>query len=108
MRINEAFAQRFFEKRNPIGLHITAIAYDANGLSGRGSSGTPARRVSMCRRPRYFVAVMQAPAPPSSVRPCWFHHDGNGVRGVSRPRTIHEVIRAADVGRVDREDAWRR
>ena len=65
--INEAFAQRFFEKRNPIGLHITAIAFDKRTVYQVVGVVRNARTQSVrgVVAPRYFVAAMQAPGPPS-------------------------------------------
>jgi predicted permease len=66
--INEAFSQRFFEKRNPIGLHITAIAYDKRTVYQVVGVVRNARTQSVrgVVDPRYFLAAMQAPTPPGS------------------------------------------
>jgi predicted permease len=62
--INQAFAKRFFDRRNPIGMRITSIDEDRR---------TTCRVVGVARNsrtqnlrgevePRYFVAGMQAPS----------------------------------------------
>ena len=103
--INEAFAQRFFEKRNPIGLHITAIAYDKRtvyqvvGVVGNARTQSVRGVVD----PRYFVAAMQAPAPPSSPTLLVRTTTETASAASAVRRAIHEVDSALDrVGRVDR------
>jgi predicted permease len=66
--INEAFAKRFFNQRNPIGTRITSS--DAGkrttchivGVAGNAHTATLRGDVV----PRYFVAAMQAPASANS------------------------------------------
>ena len=63
--INEAFANRFFDGRNPIGMHITSIddddkrtAYQVVGVAKNARTKNLRGEV----KPRYFVAATQAPA----------------------------------------------
>jgi predicted permease len=62
--INQAFAKRFFDSRNPIGMHITSIdedqrtTYQIVGVTH--NSRTKDLRGEI--EPRYFVAGMQAPS----------------------------------------------
>jgi predicted permease len=64
--INEAFAKRFFERRNPIGIRVTAIgddeprAYQVVGVARNARTHSLRGDVE----PRYFVAAAQ---PPSSA-----------------------------------------
>jgi predicted permease len=66
--INEAFAKRFFEQRNPIGMRITAIgdgertAYQVVGVARNARTHSLRGDV----RPRYFVAAAQPPSSASS------------------------------------------
>ncbi len=65
--INEAFAKRFFDGRNPIGMRITSIdddkrtTYQVVGVTKNARTQKPLRGDV---EPRYFVAAEQ---PPSSV-----------------------------------------
>jgi predicted permease len=62
--INEAFAKRFFEQRNPIGMRITTndegkrTTYHVVGVAGNARTSSLRGDVA----PRYFVAAMQPPA----------------------------------------------
>jgi predicted permease len=62
--INEAFAKRFFDRRNPIGMRITSVdedkrtAYQVVGVAR--NARTKGLRGDV--EPRYFVAAAQSPA----------------------------------------------
>jgi predicted permease len=66
--INEAFAKRFFNGRNPVGMRITAIdenkrtPYQVVGVAKNARTHTLRDDVA----PRYFVAAMQHPGAASS------------------------------------------
>jgi predicted permease len=66
--INEAFAKRFFDGRNPIGMRITSIdedkrtAYQVVGLAGNARTQSLRGEVE----PRYFVPAEQPPPPTDS------------------------------------------
>ena len=62
--VNEAFVERFFAQRNPIGLHVTTIEDDVKGseflvvgVAKNARSRSPRDEVE----PRMFVAAMQQP-----------------------------------------------
>jgi predicted permease len=62
--VNEAFAKRFFDGRNPIGMRIAAIdddnqrtAYQVVGVAGNARTKSLRDEVN----PRYFLAAAQAP-----------------------------------------------
>jgi predicted permease len=59
--INEAFAKRFFERRNPIGLHITVTADEATcqivGIAGNARTQGVRGEVD----PRFYLAAAQQP-----------------------------------------------
>jgi len=66
--INEAFAKRFFDRRNPIGMRITSIDDDQRTAYQVVGVARNARTQSRLRgnvEPRYFVPAEQ---PPFSVR----------------------------------------
>jgi ABC-type antimicrobial peptide transport system permease subunit len=62
--INEAFAKRFFDQRNPIGMRITTAGdekrttYHVVGVARNARTASLRGEVE----PRFFVAAMQAPA----------------------------------------------
>ena len=66
--INEAFAKRFFDRRNPIGMRITLVnddertAYQVVGVAR--NARTQGLRGDV--EPRYFVAARQPPASSNS------------------------------------------
>jgi predicted permease len=66
--INEAFATRFFNQRNPIGMRITTgdedkrTTYHVVGVAGNARTASLRGGVE----PRYYVAAMQPPASASS------------------------------------------
>jgi predicted permease len=66
--INEAFAKRFFDGRNPIGMHITPsadedrIAYQVVGVARNARTHGLRDNVE----PRYFIAATQRPAATNS------------------------------------------
>jgi putative ABC transport system permease protein len=66
--INEAFAERFFDQRNPIGMRITAddegtpTTYHVVGVAGNARTSSLRGDVE----PRYFVAALQPPASANS------------------------------------------
>jgi hypothetical protein len=67
--INQAFARRFFDGRNPIGLHITTVeddgrrvAYEVVGVAGDMHNFGLREPVT----PRYFTAANQPPTPGTS------------------------------------------
>ena len=63
--INEAFAGRFFDRRNPIGMHVTLIDDDDKRTSYQVVGVARNARTRNLRgevRPRYFVAATQDPA----------------------------------------------
>ena len=66
--INEAFAKRFFDQRNPIGMRITTgdegkrTTYQVVGVAGNARTSSLRGDVE----PRYFVAAMQPPAAANS------------------------------------------
>jgi predicted permease len=64
--INEAFAKRFFDRRNPIGMRITSIDDDRRTTYEVVGVAKNARTQSLrgVVKPRYFVPAKQ---PPSSV-----------------------------------------
>ena len=61
--INEAFAKRFFDGRNPIGMRLTAVdgnqrtACQVVGVAGDARTSTLRGDID----PRYFVAAAQTP-----------------------------------------------
>jgi putative ABC transport system permease protein len=65
--INEAFAKRFFERRNPIGMRVTSIdedkrtAYQVVGVARNARTQSLRGEVE----PRYFVVAGQWPSPES-------------------------------------------
>jgi predicted permease len=62
--INEAFAKRFFDQRNPIGMRMTSIDDDQRTTYQVVGVARNARTQSLRGdiEPRYFVAATQAPA----------------------------------------------
>jgi predicted permease len=67
--INEAFAKRFFDRRNPIGLHVTTTTgegkrttYSVVGVAGNARTTSLRGEIP----PRVFVAAMQPPASANS------------------------------------------
>jgi predicted permease len=62
--INEAFAKRFFEGRNPIGLQVTALGFDNQREEGYRVVGVAGNAHTQSLRgdvvPRYFVAARQS------------------------------------------------
>lgn len=67
--INEAFAKRFFDQRNPIGLHITSISDDNKGTSYTIVGVAKNARTQALRgevATRYYVAAGQPPSSSSS------------------------------------------
>ncbi|HYL75853.1 MAG TPA: ABC transporter permease [Bryobacteraceae bacterium] len=62
--INEAFAKRFFDRRNPIGMHVTSIAddkrttYQVVGVARNSRSQDLRGDI----RPRFFQSAKQLPA----------------------------------------------
>jgi predicted permease len=80
--INQAFAKRFFDRRNPIGMRITSIdedqrtTYQVVGVAR--NSRTKDLRGDV--EPRYFVAGMQAP--PSVKSPTFLIRTESGTAPV--------------------------
>jgi hypothetical protein len=65
--INEAFAKRFFDGRNPLGMGITTIGDEATRYVVVGvarNARTQALRGEVV--PRYFVAAAQRPSLPTT------------------------------------------
>ena len=66
--VNEAFAKRFFDRRNPIGMRITTSSEDGGttyhvvGVAGNARTSSLRGDVE----PRYFVAALQPPASSNS------------------------------------------
>jgi putative ABC transport system permease protein len=66
--INEAFARKFFENRNPIGLHITTTYEDGRGVYEIVGVTRNARTQDLRGEiaPRYYVAASQEPSEENS------------------------------------------
>jgi len=63
--INDAFSQRFFDRRDPMGLHVTTVgddgarvAYEIVGIAGNARTGSLRGDVA----PRFFVPAEQRPS----------------------------------------------
>jgi predicted permease len=91
--INEAFAQRYFDRRNPLGMRITTSAEDGGTTYHVVGVARNARTSSLRGDvgPRYYVAALQSPA--SSTGPTFLIRattEGAPVLAAVR-RTIERV-----------------
>ncbi|WP_031497976.1 ABC transporter permease [Bryobacter aggregatus] len=91
--INESFAKRFFEGRNPLGLHVTQVygkqrnTYEVIGLSHISRSNSLRREEG----PRFYVPAAQ-PVTPLGVATYVIHTPGD-------PALLTEPIRRAILAR---------
>ena len=85
--INEAFAKRYFNQRNPIGLHLTTVndrlpaTYEVVGVVANARSESLRTDVS----PRYFLGAEQLPGGVSSPRLL--------IRTAGDPALVSEAVR---------------
>ena len=98
--INEAFARRFFDGRNPIGMRITAVREEnpaACQIVGVARNGrTQSLRDSV--EPRYFLAAAQAPLSGTSSPTFLIRTSGDGAPALAAVRkTIQQVDAAAPI-----------
>ena len=88
--VNEAFADRFFARRNPLGMRITAIESDGARTTYRVVGVARNTRTDSVRdaiEPRFFVPVSQMPS--ESGSPTFM------IRSQAEPASIVPAIREA-------------
>jgi putative ABC transport system permease protein len=85
--VNEAFAKRFFDQRNPIGMRITTAGEDERTTYHVVGVARNARTASLRGNvePRYFVAALQ---PPSSTNSPTFL-----IRTATEPAPVLAAVR---------------
>jgi predicted permease len=95
--INEAFARRFFDGRNPIGMRITAVREEhpaACQIVGVARNGrTQSLRDSV--EPRYFLAAAQAPLSGTSSPTFLIRTSGDGAPALAAVRKTIQQVDAA-------------
>jgi predicted permease len=91
--INEAFARRFFENRNPVGMRINEVAGQRTICQIVGVTGN-ARTESLRgdTPPRYYVAASQPPAPMAT--PIFLIRTGTDAASVMT--TVRRTIQRVD------------
>src|SRR6185436_867815 len=94
--INEAFAKRFFDGRNPIGMRVTSVeenrrAYQVVGVAGNARTQSLRGDVE----PRYFVAADQEPSFADS--PTFLIRTGR--EGTPVMAAVRKAIERVDPGR---------